>query len=115
MFKEVKKFEYITISEAREIMEKIAKDRQDRAELLFETRRALRHLRNFSKLSPEKAKNLVEELLKLPQVGRRDVAVKIVDIMPRVADEIRVIYAKERALTNEEIQQILEVVNKFRE
>ncbi|MEM0203212.1 MAG: RNA polymerase Rpb4 family protein [Archaeoglobaceae archaeon] len=115
MFKEVKSFEYITISEAREIMEKIAKQRQENAELLFETRRALRHLRNFSKLSAEKAKKLVEELMQLPQVGRKDLAVKIADIMPRVADEVRVIYAKERTLTNEEIEQILEIVNRYRE
>ncbi|MCC6028006.1 MAG: RNA polymerase Rpb4 family protein [Archaeoglobus sp.] len=115
MFKEVKKFEYITIAEAREIMERIAKERQEKAELLFETRRALRHLRNFSKMSAEKAKKLVEELKKLPQVGRDDLAVKIADLMPRVADEVRIIYSKERNLTNEEIEQILEVVNKYRE
>uniref|UniRef100_A0A7J2TJY8 DNA-directed RNA polymerase subunit Rpo4 n=1 Tax=Archaeoglobus fulgidus TaxID=2234 RepID=A0A7J2TJY8_ARCFL len=115
MFKEVKKFEYITIAEAREIMEKIAKERQEKAELLFETRRALRHLRNFSKISAENARKLVEELKKLPQVGRDDLAVKIADIMPRVAEEVRVIYAKERTLTNEEIEQILEIVDKYRE
>lgn len=115
MFKEVKSFEYITVSEAREIMEKIAKERQEKAELLFETRRALRHLRNFSKLNSERAKKLVEDLMQLPQVGRKDLAVKIADIMPRVADEVRVIYAKERALTNEEIGQILELLNKYRE
>lgn len=115
MFKEVKKFEYITISEAREIMEKIAKERQEKAELLFETRRALRHLRNFSKLNAEKARMLVEELKKLPQVDKEDLAVKIADLMPRIPEEVRIIYAKERNLSNEEIEQILEVVNKFRE
>ncbi|MFN3384796.1 MAG: RNA polymerase Rpb4 [Archaeoglobaceae archaeon] len=115
MFKEVKSFEYITIPEAREIMEEIAKRRQEKAELLFETRRALRHLRNFSKLSAGKAKKLVEDLMKLPQVGRKDLAVKIADLMPRVVDEIRAIYAKERTLTNEEIEQILEIVERYRE
>ncbi|MEM1578623.1 MAG: RNA polymerase Rpb4 [Archaeoglobaceae archaeon] len=115
MFKEIKNFEYITISEARERMEKIAKKRQEKAELLFETRRALRHLRNFSKLSPEKARELVEELMKLPQVGRRDLAVKIADLMPKLPDEVRAIYMKERTIANEEIEEILEVVNKFRE
>lgn len=115
MFKEVRNFEYITIAEAKEIMEEIAKKRQEKAELLFETRRALKHLRTLSKLSAEKAKELVQELLKLPQVGKLELAVKIADIMPKVADEVRVIYMKERTLTNEEIEQILEVVEKFRE
>ncbi|MCX8172778.1 MAG: RNA polymerase Rpb4 family protein [Archaeoglobaceae archaeon] len=115
MFKEVRSFEYITISEAREIMEEIAKKRQEKADLLFETRRALKHLRTFSKTSPEKSRKLVQELLKLPQVAKLELAVKIADIMPRVADEVRAIYMKERTLSNEEIEQILEVVDKFRE
>jgi DNA-directed RNA polymerase subunit F len=115
MLKEVKRFEYITIAEARELMEEIAKRRQERADLGFETRRALRHLRTFSKLKAENAKKLVQELLNLPQVGRIEIAVKIADTMPKVADEVRAIYMKERTLTNEEIEQILEVVEKFRE
>ncbi|MEM0330735.1 MAG: RNA polymerase Rpb4 family protein [Archaeoglobaceae archaeon] len=114
MFKEVKSFEYITIAEAKEILEEIAKKRQEKADLLFETRRALKHVRTFSKLSAENAKKLVDELLKLPQVGKRELAVKIADIMPKVVDEVRAIYIKERTLTNEEIEQILEVVEKFR-
>jgi len=114
MFKEVKSFKYITIAEAREIMEEIVKKRQEKADLLFETRRTLRHLKNFSKLSADEAKNLVKELLKLPQVGKLEIAIKIADIMPKVADEVRAIYMKERTLTNEEIEQILEIVEKFR-
>ncbi len=115
MFKEVKEFEYITISEAREIMEKIAERRREEAELLYETRRALRHLRTFSKLPADKAKKLVEELLKLPQVGKKELAVKLVDIMPRVPDEVRIIYAKERfTLTQEQIEEILEIIDKYR-
>ena len=114
-FKEVKEFEYITIAEAREIMEKIAEERKKRAELLFETRRALKHLRTFSKLPAEEAKKLVEELASLPQVGRRYLAVKLVDIMPRVSDEVRTIFAKERfTITPEQIQEILDVIDKYR-
>ena len=115
MFREVKEFEYITISEAKEIMEKIAKERQKEAELLFETRRDLKHLRTFAKLPADKAKELVEELMKLPQVGRKDLAVKLVDIMPRIPDEVRIIYAKERfTITSEQIEEILEILDKYR-
>ncbi|MBO8182876.1 MAG: RNA polymerase Rpb4 [Archaeoglobus sp.] len=114
-FKEVIEFDYITISEAKEIMEEIAKKRQEKADLLYETRRGLRHLRNFAKLPPEQAKELVEELEKLPQVGRKDLAVKITDLMPEIPDEIRTIFAKERYnITAEEIEEILEIVDKYR-
>lgn len=115
MFKEVKEVDFITIAEAKEIMERITKERQERAELLFETRRALKHLRTFAKLPAEKAKELVEELMKLPQVPRKDIAVKLVDIMPRIPDEVRIIYAKERfTLTPEQIQEILEIIDRYR-
>ncbi len=114
-FREVKNFEFITISEAKEVMEKIAEKRREEAELLFETRKALRHLRTFSKLPADKAKELVDELVKLPQVGRRDLAVKLADILPRTIDEVRIIFAKERfTLTTEQIKEILEVINKYR-
>jgi DNA-directed RNA polymerase subunit F len=114
-FKEIIEFNYITISEAKDIMEEIAKKRQEKAELLFETRRGLRHLRNFSKIPSDKAKELVEELEKLPQVSRRDLAVKMADIMPRIADEVRTIFAKERfSLTQEQIDEILEIIDKYR-
>ncbi len=115
MFKEVKELDYITISEAKEVMERIAKERQERAELLFETRRALKHLRTFAKLPADKARELVEELMNLPQVPKKEIAVKLADIMPRVPDEVRIIYAKERfTLTPEQIQEILDVIDKYR-
>ncbi|MCS7121752.1 MAG: RNA polymerase Rpb4 [Archaeoglobaceae archaeon] len=116
MFKEVKEFEYITVSEAKEIVEKIVQKRQEVAELSFETRKALRHLRNFAKLPADKARELVNELMKLPQVKKREIAVKLVDILPRVPDEIRIVYAKEEVnLKPEEIEEILEIISRYRE
>lgn len=115
-FKAVLGFDYITISEAREILEKIVEKRREKAEILYETRKTLKYLRTFSKLPADKAKELVEELLKLPQLyGKKELAVKIADLMPRIPDEVRIIYAKERyTLSEEQIKEILEVVNKYR-
>jgi len=114
-FKEVLAFDYITISEAKEMLEKIVEERKKKAEPLYETKRALKYLRTFSKLSAEDSKKLVEELVKLPQVSRKDLAVKLVDLMPRIPDEVRVIYAKERVtLTEEQIREIIEIIDKYR-
>ncbi|HID43635.1 MAG TPA: RNA polymerase Rpb4 [Archaeoglobaceae archaeon] len=115
MLKRVKEFEYITIAEAKKIMEKVIEKRKEGSELLFETRRAMNHLRIFSKISAEDALKLVEELEKLPQIGRKDLAVKLVDIMPRIPDEVRTIFAKERfTITAEQIKEILDVIEKYR-
>jgi DNA-directed RNA polymerase subunit F len=113
--KRVKEFDYITIAEAKEIMEEVISKRKEGAELLFETRRAMNNLRKFSKISAEDAKKLTEELMNLPQVGRKDIAVKLVDIMPRVPDEIRTIFAKERfTITPEQMKEILDIIDKYR-
>jgi DNA-directed RNA polymerase subunit F len=115
MFKEVKEFDYITIAEAKEVLDRIARRRKKRAELLYETRRALRHLKTLAKLPAEKSKELVEELLKLPQVSKKELAVKLADVMPRIPEEVRIIYAKEKVtLTPEEIQEIIDVIDKYR-
>ncbi|RLI85636.1 MAG: RNA polymerase Rpb4 [Archaeoglobales archaeon] len=114
MFKEVKEFDYITVSEAKELMEKIAEVRQKKGELLYETRRALKHLRTFAKLPSDKAREVVEELMKLPFVSK-ETAVKIVDMMPQNPDEVRLIYAKEKVtLKAEDIESILEILNRYR-
>jgi len=114
-FKRVKEFDYITIAEAKEIMEEVISKRKEGAELLFETRRAMNNLRKFSKIPAEDAKKLTEELMSLPQIGRKDLAVKLVDIMPRVPDEVRTIFAKERfTITPEQIKEILDIIDKYR-
>ncbi len=114
MFKEVLSFDYLTISETKELLEKIVEERRKTAEVGFETRKTLHYLRAVSKLPAEKARELVDELEKLPYVTR-EIAIKLADILPDIPDEVRVIYAKERlTLSAEEIQEILEIVKKYK-
>uniref|UniRef100_A0A7C3YEY7 DNA-directed RNA polymerase subunit Rpo4 n=1 Tax=Geoglobus ahangari TaxID=113653 RepID=A0A7C3YEY7_9EURY len=114
MFKEVLDFEYLTISEAKEILENIVKERRKVAEVGFETRKTLQYLRTLSKLPAKKARELVEELLELPFVSEV-IAIKIADILPDIPDEVRLLYAKEGiTLSPEEIQTILDIVEKYK-
>ncbi|MFP3908378.1 MAG: RNA polymerase Rpb4 [Archaeoglobaceae archaeon] len=114
-FKRVREFGYITTAEAKEVMEKVIAERKEESELLFETRRSMNHLRTFSKIPAEQAAQLVGELVELPQVGKEGLAVKLVDIMPQVPDEVRTIFAKERfTLSTEQIKEILEVIDRYR-
>jgi len=114
MFKEVLDFEYLTISEAKEILERIVRERRKVAEVNFETRKTLHYLRTLSKLPAEKTKELVRELKELPFVTDV-IAVKIADILPDIPDEVRLIYAKESiTLSPDEIQKILDVVRKYK-
>ncbi|AKG91606.1 DNA-directed RNA polymerase, subunit F [Geoglobus ahangari] len=113
-FKEVIEFQYITVAEAKEVLEKLVEKRKEIGELSFEARKTMNYLSAVAKLDAEKARELVDELEKLPHVTR-EIAIKIADILPDIPDEVRVVYAKERVtLTPEQIQEILDIVKKYK-
>jgi|Deesub1362A_J573_1020465.scaffolds.fasta_scaffold00454_9 DNA-directed RNA polymerase subunit F len=110
-FKEVLEEEPLTIPEAKAILEKAVEERKKvNEELAYETRRAIEHVNLFAKLSEEKAEALLKELID-HGIKKKEIAIKIVDLMPMTIDELRAIYAKERfSLTTEELEEILDVV-----
>ena len=68
------------------------------------------HAEQFSKISGEKSRELVNKLLELEKM-KPSIAIRIADILPQSRDEIRSIYAKEKyTLSNEELDQILDYV-----
>ncbi|MEE8168244.1 MAG: RNA polymerase Rpb4 family protein [Candidatus Hydrothermarchaeales archaeon] len=97
----------ITSSEAKSILEK----RGAKEELNYEQRTTVDYLAKLIKLNPTKAKKAVEELLKTEKI-KPEIAVKIVDLLPRDEEDVRAIFAKERyVLTKEEIGEILKVID----
>jgi DNA-directed RNA polymerase subunit F len=98
----------ITIAEAKEMLEEGSK----LYEPTYEQNLAIDHVTKFAKLDIEAAQNLVkelEEIIKLTQ------AIKIADIMPVDLADLRLIFAKERGShKKEELEQILEIVNKYK-
>lgn len=105
--------ELLTLSEVKEQFNNIKKDREnEEKELGYELRKAIAHADLFSRLAPEKSRELVNELMKLEKM-KPEIAVRIADTLPLSNDEIRSIYAKERyTLTENELKQILELVIK---
>ncbi len=106
--------EILTLSEVRELLDSIKVEREkENKELGYELRKAISHAEIFSRLTPEKSRELMNELLKLEKM-KPEIAVRIADILPLSNDEIRSIYAKERyTLTEQELKQILELVARF--
>ncbi len=100
---------YITLSEAKEMLEKFNEER----ELSYEQHLALQHAQKFGKLSPEKARELVEELKKIDVVNDY-YAVKISEILPTHPDDVRAIFATDKiVLQLSQMEQILEIVRKY--
>ena len=109
--KEVLSEELLTLAEVRELLTKIADERREQGlEIGYSFRKALRHAEQFSKISGEKSRELVNKLLELEKM-KPAIAIRIADILPQSRDEIRSIYAKEKyTLSNEELDLILDYV-----
>ena len=103
--------ERVTLSELKETLTQVEEARrEDATEMAYELRRSIEHATHLAKNTPDQAKALVADLLKLEKM-KPDIAYRIANIMPRTRDELRAVYAKERfTLTGEELEQILSLV-----
>jgi len=98
-----------TLTEVAEVLEK----RKGEGELGFEQQTTLAYAQKYAKLSKKKAAELIEELQKMDKI-KPAVAVKIADILPKNADQLRLIFANERySLTSAEIEEVLKIVKKY--
>ncbi|USZ67967.1 RNA polymerase Rpb4 family protein [Halorussus salilacus] len=115
IFKEKLDEEYLTTSEAKELLADIEDERaldEDR-EMRYELARAIEHVNRFALLDAEESRELVEELLEVEKVDE-PTAYKIADLLPKDRDELRAIYAQERyTLSGDELDDILNVVAKY--
>ena len=115
IFKEKLNEEYVTTSEAKEILVEIEDERaadEDR-DLRYELARAIEHVNRFAELDADESRDLVEELTELDQVDV-PTAVKITDLLPEDRTELRSVFAQERySLDGEELDEILDVVAKY--
>lgn len=69
----------------------------------------------FSKIPPAKAEKLVRELSEKFQLDRKD-AIQIVNTMPRYIEELRTILTiKGRIIGATQLEDILKLVNNYRE
>ena len=115
IFKEKLDEEYVTTSEAKEILVEIEDERaadEDR-DLRYELARAIEHVNRFAKLDADESRQLVEELTELDQIDV-PTAVKIADLLPEDRTELRSVFAQERySLDGEELDEVLDVVAKY--
>jgi len=103
--------EKVTLPEMRGVLLAVESERiAAEKEMSYEFRRCVEHANQLMKTTPEKAQDLVAELLKLEKM-KPEIAFRIANIMPKTRDEVRAIYAKERfTLLPEEVDNIIELV-----
>jgi DNA-directed RNA polymerase subunit F len=99
-----------TTAEAKRTLERAKEE-----ELGEFQRRTLDYASKFSRISPAKAEKLVRELSDKFQLERRD-AIQIANTMPRYTEELRTILTvKGKIIGASELQDILKVVNDYRD
>jgi DNA-directed RNA polymerase subunit F len=100
----------VSLSEVKNILKKVEKDRE---ELLYEQRIALEHANIFAKLPVKKTEDLIKDLSKLDFLKEKQIY-KIADLLPITEDDVKTIFAKERGkISDNEIKQILDIINKY--
>jgi DNA-directed RNA polymerase subunit F len=110
MAPEENKIRPVSISEVKNILKKVEKDRE---ELLYEQKIALEHALKFAKLPIKKIDELIKDLSKLEFLEENHVY-KIADLLPQNEDDIKTIFAKERITFGEgEVKKIIEIVRKY--
>ncbi len=106
---EEEKKDYVTLPEAREILEKAAEER----ELTYEQNLALQHAQQFAKLDPKKAKKMKEELLRIDGINEY-YATRITDLLPSHPDDVRAIFSTDKTVLQlSQMESILEIVRKY--
>lgn len=110
MAEDTSKQKPVPLSEVKNILNKISKERED---LLYEQRIALEHAQLFAKLPANKINDLIKELSELDFLKENQVY-KIADILPINEDDVKTIFAKERSsLSKDEIKKIIDIVGKY--
>jgi DNA-directed RNA polymerase subunit F len=98
----------VTNAEAQEILAKV--EEEDLGEF---QRRTLDYARKFSKISPDKAEKLVDELSSKLQLDRND-AIQIVNSLPKTIEELRaVLTVKGRFVSTDQLNGILEIMKRY--
>ncbi|MBI1971721.1 MAG: DNA-directed RNA polymerase subunit F [Candidatus Aenigmarchaeota archaeon] len=90
---------------------KILEEREKEGELSYEQKSSLEHLRKFSKLEDDE--KISEELHAIEKL-REDLIVKIINNIPKTAEDVKVLFQKDVIdLSDEDIAKIIEVTKKY--
>ena len=105
---EIKSEKIVTSYEAKKILKKREKD----SELNYEQKNALDYLSKFKKTAERDIQGLIGDLDKIEKLQDRHI-VAIVEMMPGDEEDLRLLFASERiVLEDNEKQQILSAVKK---
>ncbi len=98
----------ITLSKVKNILKK----RKEESELTYEQEETLKYATTFCKVTKKQRDKIMEELLKLETINE-ELAVKIVDILPRDIEIMKILPEKKSEVKEEDLVAALEIVKKY--
>lgn len=98
-----------------ELKSELAKIKRKEKELGFRANKTMEYLNQFATLSEKKAKELYESIEKLGIPRLRELHInKIIDLMPKSAEDVKVILQGYTVtVKKDDMQRIVDVVKKF--
>lgn len=100
----------VNIVDAKQVME----DRKNDKDLIYEQKICMEYLEKVVKMTPAKAKALVDELNQISILKPRYISL-IVTMLPDTEEEVEMLFSKERTnLKKEEVKQIVEIIGKYK-
>ena len=105
---EEQKETFVCLPKVKEILEEIK-------EKNYEQKLAYEHVKKFSKIELKKAEALIKELSELEMRKLKDdQIVKIVDLLPKDIEDLKVILAKSQVpFKDDELEKVIEIVKKY--
>lgn len=99
----------VSLAEVKQMLEQAAESRE---ELTYEQKIALEHARRFARVEPAKAQAIVAAVKKaFPDVEEK-FAVRVADLLPGHADDVRAIFQKSHHdLTDADIERVIAIVD----
>ena len=108
--KKVVSKEPMCLADVKAIIDK----RKKEGELSYEQNLTFEYCKKFLKITQKNAEKLIGGLMeKVDKLSKKN-AIELCDVMPKKAEEVNLVFAKEHfVLSDEEISAILEVLSKY--
>lgn len=92
-----------------ELKEKLNLIKKEKRELSFRANKTLEYLNNFAKMSIKDVEGIKKKLkgLDITRLNEKHIA-KIIDVMPSDIDSLRLIFAGETSVKQEDLEKVLE-------
>ncbi|MEM4662831.1 MAG: DNA-directed RNA polymerase subunit F [Candidatus Diapherotrites archaeon] len=100
--------EPVPLSKVKNLLEKRKLD----SELSYEQEEALKYAKMFSKVTKKQRDKIMEELMKLGTI-KKELAVKIIDILPQEIEIMRLLPDKKDEIKEEDLEAALQIVKKY--